>query len=246
MQLFVCQSPQSFAGPLALWREMLILFAMRMNSPKHLRRDKNTKLDTTGVLLDEPTTTAPINVAEIFSNDHPLEVEIGVGKGTFLVTRALARPEVNFLGIEYARAYAHHAADRCRRRGLSNARMLHTDAGGLFKDCMPDESLWRVHIYFPDPWPKRRHKRRRLIQPGFAREVRRTLKPGGQFIVVTDHMDYFLQIRRVLNDLSGMAAIPMPQMTDSQGEIVGTNFERKYIAQGRPFYSTAKMGYVCC
>jgi tRNA (guanine-N7-)-methyltransferase len=223
---------------------MLIIFAMRMNSPKHLKRDKNTKLDTSGVLLDDSITRGVIDPAAVFENDHPLEVEIGSGKGTFIVTRALARPEVNFIGVEYARAYAHHAADRCRRRGLSNARMLHTDAGALFANCMPDASLWRVHIYFPDPWPKRRHKRRRLIQPEFARHVRRTLKPGGQFIVVTDHMDYFLQIRRVLGDLAGMASIPMPQMADSEGEIVGTNFERKYIAQGRPFYSTAKMKYV--
>jgi tRNA (guanine-N7-)-methyltransferase len=223
---------------------MRILLAMRMNSPKHLRRDKTTKPDTTGVLLDESVTRGKIDLAEIFANDRPVEVEIGVGKGTFMVTRAMARPEVNFLGIEYARAYAHHAADRFRRRGLSNTRMLHTDAGAFFKTCVPDASLWRVHIYFPDPWPKRRHRRRRLIQPAFARQVRRTLKPGGQLIVVSDHMDYFLQIRLVLNDLAGMASIHMPQMADQDGEIVGTNFERKYIAQGRPFYSTAKMRYV--
>jgi len=223
---------------------MLIIFAMRMNSPKNLRRDKNTKPDTTGVLLDDAITRGVIDPTAVFENDHPVEVEIGVGKGTFLTARGAARPEVNFIGVEYARAYAHHAADRFRRRGLSNTRMLHTDAGVLFRDCMPDESLQRVHIYFPDPWPKRRHKRRRLIQPPFAREVVRTLKPGGQFIVVTDHMDYFLQIRRVLGDLVGMASIPMPQMADSDGEIVGTNFERKYIAEGRPFYSTAKMKYV--
>lgn len=220
---------------------MRILFAMRMNSPKHLRRDKNTKPDTTGVLLDGSITSEPIDFTEVFGNDRPVEVEIGVGKGTFMVTRALARPEVNFLGVEYARAYAHHAADRFRRRGLVNARMLHADAGHLFKACLRDESLWRVHIYFPDPWPKRRHRRRRLIQPPFAREIQRKLKPGGQLIVVTDHMDYFLQIRMVLNDMAGMASIPMPQMADRNGEIVGTNFERKYIAQGRPFYSTAKM-----
>jgi len=222
---------------------MRILIAMRMNSPKYLRRDKNAGPDTTGVLLDESVTRGPIDLAKIFSNDRPVEVEIGVGKGTFIVARASARPEANFLGIEYSRSYAHHAADRFRRRSLTNTRMLHAEAGHIFRACLGDESLWRVHIYFPDPWPKRRHRRRRLVQPVFAREIRRTLKPGGQLIVVTDHMDYFLQIRTVLNDLNGMASIPMPPMADRDGEIAGTNFERKYITQGRAFYSIAKIRY---
>ena len=172
-----------------------------------------------------------------------LSVEIGTGKGTFLLARAAARPEVNFLGIEYARAYCQYAADRFGRHGLDNIRMLHGDAGLFFKRCVADESLWRVHIYFPDPWPKRKHHRRRLIQPPFVVQVRRALKVGGQIIIVTDHMDYFEQIRRVLFAASGLAVVPVPRMTDAEGEIVGTNFERKYIAQGRPFYSAARMKY---
>jgi len=217
---------------------------MRQSSAKYLGRGKGAGFDTAGVLLDEAATRGSIDLVGVFGNTRPVEVEIGTGKGTFLVARASARPEVNFLGVECARAYAHHAADRFRRRGLANVRMLHVDAGHLLKVCLAPESLWRVHIYFPDPWPKRRHRRRRLIQPSFAREVRRVLRLGGELIVVTDHMDYFIQIRNVLDDLTGMATIPMPQTADADGEIVGTNFERKYIAQGRPFYSIAKMRYM--
>ena len=217
---------------------------MRQSSAKYLGRGKGTKFDTTGVLLAESVTRGPIDLPRVFGNTRPVEIEIGTGKGTFLVARAMARPEVNFLGVEYARAYAHHSADRFRRRDLANVRMLQVDAGHLFKVCLADASVWRVHIYFPDPWPKRRHRRRRLIRPQFAEEAQRVLRPGGQLIVVTDHMDYFIQIRNVLGDLPGMASIPMPQMADADGEIVGTNFERKYIAQGRPFYSIAKMRYV--
>ena len=214
---------------------------MRQNSPKQIaHRDAGT-WDTTGVLLEESVAEAPVDFAEIFGNARPVEIEIGTGKGTFLLARAAARPEVNFLGIEYARAYCGYAADRFRRHALTNARMLHTDAGLFVKRCVPDQSLLRLHIYFPDPWPKRKHHRRRLIQPRFLREARRTLRIGGQLIVVTDHMDYFQQIRGALATLSGMATIPMPRMADADGEIVGTNFERKYIAQGRAFYSAARL-----
>lgn len=204
---------------------------------------KAGRWDASGVLLEEADIGEAVDFSRIFGNEYPVEVEIGTGKGTFLLARASARPEVNFLGIEYARAYCAYAADRFRRHDLSNVRMLHTDAGEFFKSHIPANSLLRVHIYFPDPWPKRRHHRRRLIQPQFVDEVSRTLKIGGQLIIVTDHMGYFEHIQRVLAVAKGLALIPIPRMTDSEGQIVGTNFERKYIAQGRPFYSTARLKY---
>lgn len=197
------------------------------------------------MMLDEgdEKLTGPLNFAELFSNDRPVELEIGMGKGTFMLARAAARPEINFLGLEYAKAYCCYCADRFRRAELTNVRTTYIEAAAFFKLHVPPESLWRVHIYFPDPWPKRKHNRRRLIQPQFVERARRSLKVGGQLLIVTDHLDYFQQIRKVLGVAEGFADIPMPPMTDKSGEIVGTNFERKYIAQGRPFYNIARLRY---
>ena len=114
--------------------------------------------------------------------------------------------------------------------------MLCADATAFFKSSLPDRSLWRIHIYFPDPWPKRKHHRRRLITPAFLDQLRRTLRPGGQVVIVTDHLDYFRQVQRVTLNAAGFARTGFPRISDHKGELVGTNFERKYIAQGRPFY----------
>jgi len=217
------------------------LVAMRSESLKHLAGRRAANWDTSGVLLAESVAEGSVDLVKVFGNARPVELEIGTGKGTFLLARAAARPEVNFLGLDCARAYAAYCADRIRRAGLTNARMLRTEAAHFCKVCLPDERLLRIHVYFPDPWPKRRHNRRRLIQPGFLAEARRTLVPGGQLIVVTDHFDYFRHIRRVLHGAKGFVRIAMPRMTDAAGELVGTNFERKYIARGRPFYATALM-----
>jgi tRNA (guanine-N7-)-methyltransferase len=187
--------------------------------------------------------TPRLDLSAIFGNSRPVEVEIGTGKGTFLLARATARPEMNFLGVEWARAYAIYAADRFRRAGLTNVRMIRCDASHLFMACLPGRSLWRVHIYFPDPWPKRKHHHRRLIQRAFVEEVRRVLRPGGQLVIVTDHREYFRHIQDVVSQVTGLAVAPMPRMADREGEVVGTNFERKYIAQGRPFYNLARMRY---
>ena len=218
---------------------------MRPGSKGHLTHEPFAKWEGGDILLDESLAKGTVDLAAIFGNSRPIEVEIGTGKGTFLLARAAARPEVNFLGIEWARAYAAYAADRFRRAGLENVRMIRCEAAHFFKVCLEDApgSLWRVHIYFPDPWPKRRHHRRRLIQRPFVEQVRRALRAGGQLIIVTDHLDYFRQIERVVGLVSELAAAPMPRMADREGEVVGTNFERKYIAQGRPFYKLVRLRY---
>ncbi len=224
--------PRAGQGPM--------LSTMRPNSPQHLAHGKAAKWDTSGVLLDDSASQGRLDWAKIFGNTSPVEIEIGTGKGTFLLARAGERPEINFLGIEFARAYCRYAADRLRRRNLTNVRVVQAEAAAFFKICLADASVWRVHIYFPDPWPKRRHRRRRLIQPPFAWDVRRVLRAGGQLIIITDHIGYYRQIRNVLRSVPGLAPVPTPR---ADGELVGTNFERKYITQGRSFYAAAWLRY---
>ena len=101
-----------------------------------------------------------------------------------------------------------------------------------------------MNNYFPDPWPKRRHHRRRLIQPAFVDLVRSRLCMGGQLLIVTDHLGYFEHIRRVMYHARGLARVPLPRLTDRDGEVVGTNFERKYMQQSRPFYRLARLRFL--
>src|SRR5947199_6333529 len=138
----------------------------------------------------------PINFGELFSNDHPVEIEIGIGKGTFITEQAKARPEVNFLGIEWARWFWRYASDRLRRNQCENARTVRAEAMYFLTEFVPTESISVLHIYFPDPWPKKRHHKRRLIQEKFMPLVQRILKSGGRLQIVTDHAEYFEQIEQ--------------------------------------------------
>ena len=214
---------------------------MRSESPQHLGH--GSRWDTAGVLLSAPAPGEALDFVAIFGNARPVELEIGSGKGTFLLARAAARPEVNFLGIEWAKAYAVYCADRFRRHGLPNVRMMHADATHLVRASIPPVSLSRIHIYFPDPWPKRRHHHRRSIQKPFLADLRNVLMLGGQLLIVTDHFEYACHIQRVLHEADGFLRVSFPEMADKDHELVGTNFERKYIAQGRPFYNFALLRY---
>jgi len=196
------------------------------------------------MLLNLPDEAGRIRWADIFGNEHPVELEIGSGKGTFLLGIAEALPEHNYVGIEWARQYAEFAADRLRRHHVSNARMVHGEATWWLRCHVPDASLAAIHVYFPDPWPKTRHHKRRLIQAPFLKEVFRMLIPGGKLRLVTDHADYFAHMQSALAGQTELEIIsfdsPVPLKADAPpGSIVGTNFERKYIAEGRQFHATA-------
>src|SRR5947207_14511185 len=148
--------------------------------------------------LEADALPKPFDWGVLFGNDHPVELEIGMGKGTFLTDQAKARPETNFFGIEWANWYFCYASDRLRRNGCLNARTVRADAVFFLKEFVPDASLSVLHIYFPDPWPKARHNKRRLIQEPFMRQVERALAPGGRLQIVTDHQEYFEQIEAVV------------------------------------------------
>ena len=195
------------------------------------------------MMLNIPDEAGKLSWRDIFGNDLPVELEIGAGKGTFLLGIAEAMPERNFVGIEYAKAYAEFAGDRLRRHNTVNARMVHAEASWWVRCHVPDESLSGVHVYFPDPWPKARHHKRRLVQLPFLKEVFRMLVPGGKLRLVTDHVDYFAHMKEVLAGQSDLREVafeaPVKLREDApEGSIVGTNFERKYIAEGRTFNAT--------
>lgn len=181
----------------------------------------------------------PLDWAALFGNSNPVELEIGMGKGTFLTDAARAHPEINYFGIEWANWYWKYASDRLRRNNCMNARTIRNDAVFFVKEYVPAESLNVLHVYFPDPWPKTRHNKRRLIQESFMREIERILIPGGRLQVVTDHKDYFEQIDAVVK-ASKLTVVEYNRPGGAgEGEFVGTNFERKYMREGRPFYAVA-------
>jgi tRNA (guanine-N7-)-methyltransferase len=191
--------------------------------------------------LDVDQLARPINWAGLFGNDHPVEIEIGMGKGTFITEQAGARPEVNFFGIEWARWFWRYASDRLRRNGCTNARTVRAEAGYFLSEFVAPGSVSVLHVYFPDPWPKARHHKRRLIQPKFMPLIERVLATGGRLQIVTDHQGYWEEnIEPAVRSAAGLQVVDYNRPgSASEGEFVGTNFERKYRREGRPFYAIA-------
>ncbi len=182
-----------------------------------------------------------IDFVRVFGRAGPVHIEIGTGKGTFLLNQARAQPGGNFLGIEWARKYYRFAVDRIGRWALTNVRIIRTEAATFLADFIPDNSVECFHIYFPDPWPKKRHHKRRFICPANLEHLIRCLKTGGQLKIATDHADYFEQIKTVLTARNEtLQEIDfLPTAGANTGEWVGTNFERKYIKDQRPIYTLA-------
>ena len=193
------------------------------------------------VLLKPEDIDGRIDFVRIFGRTGPVHIEIGSGKGTFLVNQARAMPGDNFLGIEWARKYYRHAVDRIGRWGLTNVRIIRTDAAVFLADFITDSSVECFHIYFPDPWPKKRHHKRRFICPANLEHLIRCLKTGGQLRIATDHEDYFEVIQELItNQDKGLEEIQfLPTVGADKGEWVGTNFERKYLKDQRSIYTLA-------
>ncbi len=167
-----------------------------------------------------------------------LDIELGSGKGTFLTQEAPLHPDTLFIGIEWASQFYRYASDRMRRLNLANVRMLHADGVVFVRNFVPDHAVSTFHWYFPDPWPKARHNKRRTFQAPFLREeLYRVLKPGGRIRVATDHLDYWQWMQEHAAQVTDLYDIEPfePPASAGEGELVGTNFERKYRLEGRVF-----------
>lgn len=170
-------------------------------------------------------------LAALLPGDGAWEVEIGFGKGRFLLARAAAEPARRFLGIEVAGEYFRLAARRLARRGLDNAVLLRGDALAILAARLPPGFATVVHVYFPDPWPKKRHRKRRLLAPDSIDLVLAALVPGGRLEFATDFLDYGREVQALLAAHPGVAVAALPG-----GWAAGprTNYEAKYVAEGRP------------
>lgn len=174
--------------------------------------------------------------------EHPqrrFEIEIGSGKGTFLVQQAKLRPEVSYLGFEWAGEFFRYAADRMRRHNLTNVKLVHADATEFIRYRCADAIAAVIHLYFSDPWPKKRHHKRRVVQDRTLIEFHRVLQPGGELRLVTDHDDlwaWYEDHAARHAHLFERRPFESPESA-GEGEIVGSNFERKYACEGRPFHA---------
>jgi tRNA (guanine-N7-)-methyltransferase len=190
--------------------------------------------------------------ASWFSNsDAPLELEIGCGKGTFIMEQSARAPGVNYLGIEWAREFYLYTADRLRRAQRTNARMLHTNATEFLRWRTPRGAFRVIHLYFSDPWPKTKHHKNRVVQDRFLAEAWRTLVPHGELRVVTDHDDLWAWDTQHFSrwttpnhprESRNTESLPLPDPPFDllpftppdwvgEGQTIGTNYERKMCVE---------------
>ena len=172
-----------------------------------------------------------VEIEKLFGRDAPLEVELGAGRGDFIIDRAGSMPNHDFLAIESDATVAQLIAIRASRRSLINLRVIRMDARTLVNLMLPDASVSAYHIYFPDPWPKERHLKHRLFIPSFASSLARTLRPEAPLYVATDVASYAERIFALLiNGGFRRLELAVPGATQ-------TGFARKFIAEGRPIHS---------
>ncbi len=191
-------------------------------------RKIDAKIDLSAHLKTLEQLPRPWDTGALFGRLAALQVEVGSGKGQFLRHSAAAQPEVNFLGVEVAQKYAAFAAAGLAKEGLRNAIVVNGDAVRLFAEWLPDDSLAAVHVYFPDPWWKARHKKRRVMRESLVRDVQRTLQPGGALHFWTDVEEYFQTTLELLAaKTSLLGPLDVPETPAEHDMAYRTHFERR-------------------
>lgn len=165
-----------------------------------------------------------------FETTYPLAVDVGCGKGRFLRARAAAYPHTHFFAIERQYSRVYRTAKKIHREGLTNVKIARVEAVHAIQTLLPNDSVTTFYIFFPDPWPKRRHHRRRLINPPFMDLVHRKLHAGGCLHFATDHQDYADVVKRVFDDDERFRTIPAFQPTPEEH----TDFEQVFRGLDKP------------
>ncbi len=169
----------------------------------------------------------------LFGNEAPVQLDLGAGDGGFALAYAAQHPEVNLLAVERLLGRVRKIEKRAARAALKNLRVLRLELGYTVRYLLPPESIAVAHILFPDPWPKRRHWPRRLIQPGFVRDLAQALVSGGELRFTTDHAHYFETAQAALKAAGVLAELPY--LWDWQYD-PKTDFQQTFEAEGRPIW----------
>ena len=195
-----------------------------------MRRQAKLHTNEAGVEYVPKSLISALEFDKVFSRLAPLEIDLGCGDGAFLAALAQENPTRNFLGIERLLGRVRSVCRKIARLDLRNARILRVESNYAVTHLLPAGSVTTFHLLFPDPWPKRRHHRRRAFTPEFVSSIHRALIAGGLFHVATDHADYFHQIERVI------AATDLFLISREQYHFPPTSFEQKYAARGLSIY----------
>ena len=178
---------------------------------------------------------APLNWEQVFENTAPVEIELGAGDGSFLLHYATQHPKLNLLGIERLLGRIRKIDRNAYKAKISNLRLLRIEAGYFLKYLPINHSVQGIHVYFPDPWPKKRHHKNRLINSMFVEQCKRVLTPAGHVYLRTDHVEYFEQMVSVFGASPDFELLDTPE----QLKCIKTDFEAEFNQQGiRTQYAT--------
>lgn len=177
----------------------------------------------------------PIDLARLFSEARPLEVELGSGDGSFLIGYAQANPNLNLIGVERLLGRLQKTDRKARRACISHLRVIQIESSYFLKHLLPPGAARALHIYFPDPWPKKKHRRHRLINEDFPATAQRALADQGKVFLRTDDLDYFTQMKDVFD------ASPLFQPVETPAHLLAiqTDFEADFRTKGVPIYQTS-------
>jgi tRNA (guanine-N7-)-methyltransferase len=197
-----------------------------------------TMIEITSPLFLRPEELeSPINWQKAFGNDHPLALEIGCGIGDFIAKTAADKPGVNFIAIDYYNKGCDKTCRRLEKAGLGNVRVLRVEAREFIASHIPLESLCAVYINCPDPWPKKRHRKRRLVSSGFLEFLRPYLASGADFHFATDFEDYGQDVSAFMPAIAGFTNLLKPDLY--RHELEGyhrSKYMRKFMAEGKQIH----------
>ncbi len=170
---------------------------------------------------------------EIFETNRPLEIDLGCGDGSFLVAMASHYPERNFLGVERLLGRVRKVIRKAEKNSLLNLKVLRLELSYTIEWLLPDHCANRMHLLFPDPWPKKKHHKRRMVNKSFCESLVRILKEDGEFLFKTDHPDYFEESMLALENFDLLEQVPW--YTDDFYPV--TDFEKIWTKEGKKIYS---------